>query len=85
MDRMRTVGDYPRCMATLSPDVFVIRIWYEPVAGDRGRGRGYVEHIGSRQRRYFLELGDALDFVAAVSALPFRPMPGVPSDDEPCS
>jgi hypothetical protein len=31
------------------------------------------------------ELGDALDFVAAVSALPFRPMPGVPSDDEPCS
>jgi hypothetical protein len=75
--------DYPKSMEALSPDVFVIRIWFEPVAGDRGRGRGYVEHLGSRQRRYFLELREALDFVAAVTELPFRAVLGEPGDEEP--
>jgi hypothetical protein len=46
-------------------------------------GRGYVEHLGSRQRRYFLELREVLDFVAAVSELPFRAALGEPGDEEP--
>jgi hypothetical protein len=60
-------------MTARSPDVFVVRIWFERAAANGSRRRGYVEHVASRQRRYFLELEDALDFVAALSALPFRP------------
>jgi hypothetical protein len=63
-------------MAVEPPDVFVIRIWFEPAADDNRTGRGYVEHIASRQRRYFVNLGDAFDFVAAVSMLRADPVAG---------
>jgi hypothetical protein len=63
-------------------DVFVIRIWFEPVPGERGGRRGYVEHVATRQRRYFLELTEALDFVAALAG---HPAPGPPRDDVPPS
>jgi hypothetical protein len=56
--------------------VFVIRIWWEPAAGG-GRRRGYVEHVASRQRFYFSDIGDALEFVAALGASP-------PAGDDPC-
>jgi hypothetical protein len=68
-------------MAVEPPEVFVIRIWFEPAANGRRGGRGYVEHVTSRQRRYFMELGDALDFVAAVSAMPFHPAGETALDD----
>ena len=57
-------------MSDTPADVFVIRIWIEPMAGRAGSKRGYVEHIGSGQRRYFSAVGEALDFVAALGAMP---------------
>jgi hypothetical protein len=54
------------------PTVFVIRIWFERTAGG-GANRGYVEHVATGRRRYFSEIGDALEFVAILGAMPSAP------------
>jgi hypothetical protein len=46
------------------PWVFVIRLWVEPGPGGGAR-RGYVEHLGTGTRRYFSEIADATEFIAA--------------------
>jgi hypothetical protein len=45
------------------------------------RAAGYVEHIATGQRRYFSELTDALEFVAALGAMPFTPIVTPEFDD----
>jgi hypothetical protein len=45
-----------------SEHLFVVRVWRE--AGTRGRScRGYVVHVPTKQRMYFSELGDLLEFI----------------------
>ena len=45
-----------------SEHLFVVRVWRE--AGTRARScRGYVVHVPTKQRIYFSELGDLLEFI----------------------
>lgn len=45
--------------------IFVLQVWVEPQAGGPGSRRGYVEHVLTRERRYFSALDEALAFVEA--------------------
>jgi len=39
---------------------FVVRIWSSE-AGNLNRG--YIQHVGTQEQRYFLDIGDMVDFV----------------------
>lgn len=52
----------------VAQQVFVIRLWLE-CSGGASVSRGYVEHVASGERRYFIDLSDALEYVAARSRL----------------
>ncbi len=39
---------------------FVVRVWREPRAT---RCRGYIVHVSTKQRMYFSELADLLEFI----------------------
>jgi hypothetical protein len=69
-------------MSEDAADVFVIRMWLErtPGGGHESK-RGYVEHLESGQRRYFCELVEAMDFLAALSDFPREPAAEVPPVD----
>ena len=47
-----------------SEHAFLVRTWRETGdAGDRAEWRGSVEHLGSKQRRYFGQLSDLCAFI----------------------
>ncbi len=52
--------------------VFVVHVWNEARPDGPGSRRGYVEHVGTGERRYFALLDEALAFVDALT----RPDPG---------
>jgi hypothetical protein len=54
-------------MSTTTRDlhIFVLQVWVEPQAGGPGSRRGYVEHVATRERRYFAAFDEALAFVEA--------------------
>jgi hypothetical protein len=68
-DACRTAGAYARRMNDTTRDVqiFVLQVWIEPQAGGPGSRRGYVEHVVTRERRYFSAIAEALAFVEAFS------------------
>jgi hypothetical protein len=47
--------------------VFIVHVWTEPEEHGSGSRRGYVEHIASRERRYFSHFDEALAFVDALA------------------
>ena len=51
--------------------IFVIQVWVEPQEKGSGPRRGYVEHVATRERRYFTAFDEALAFVEAFT----RPRP----------
>jgi len=66
-DAIRTAGAYAHRMSDTKRDVhiFVLQVWIEPQAGGPGSRRGYVEHVVTRERRYFSAFDEALAFVEA--------------------
>jgi len=42
---------------------FIVRVWLETGAGDEGRWRGVVDHVGSGRKLYFSAMADLLDFM----------------------
>jgi hypothetical protein len=50
---------------TRNVHIFVLHVWIEPQAGGPGSRRGYVEHVVTRERRYFAAIDEALAFVEA--------------------
>ena len=44
---------------------FIIRIWYEETDGEDGAlvRRGSIEHVSSKRRIFFQDLGRAVDFI----------------------
>jgi hypothetical protein len=58
-------------MVQLPPEVFVIRIWLEQTSGASSSSRrGYVEHVATGQRRYFIALNDAFEFIESLGGMP---------------
>jgi hypothetical protein len=47
--------------------IFVLHVWIEPHSGGPGSRRGYVEHVVTRERRYFSAIDEALAFVEALA------------------
>lgn len=46
--------------------LFVVRVWWEPDGeGESGEWRGSIEHIASREKRYFRELKSLSQFIEA--------------------
>jgi hypothetical protein len=66
-DACRTAGAYAHRMndTTRNVHIFVLQVWIEPQAGGPGSRRGYVEHVVTRERRYFSAIDEALAFVEA--------------------
>ncbi|MFZ6026648.1 MAG: hypothetical protein ACOYYS_02935 [Chloroflexota bacterium] len=50
---------------TLHHHLFIVRLWAETKATPEIQWRGSVEHIGSRQKRYFTSLSDLQVFIAS--------------------
>lgn len=61
---------------TRNEHVFVVHIWTEPQRNGPGSRRGYVEHVASRERRYFSQIDEALAFVEALARQ--TPLPSPP-------
>ena len=61
-------------MALLEDDtrVFIVRIWREKQETPESSPlcRGVVEHLGSRDRRYFVRMAELVEFLLAHSACP---------------
>ncbi len=81
-DDPRTHGGYAEAMAdpARNEHLFVVRIWTEPAVQGLGSQRGCIEHIASNERRYFSQLAEAWDFLAAMAEadgprMPQRPLP----------
>ena len=47
-----------------APHLFIIRVWTDPALAPPGIARALVEHIPSRERRYFRHLAELQEFVA---------------------
>lgn len=47
-----------------APHLFIIRVWTDPALAPPGIACGLVEHIPSRERRYFRDLAEMQAFVA---------------------
>lgn len=57
---------YDRRMSARSGRVehlFIVRIWHEPGPGGHAPWRGSVEHVGSKERKYFTSLVALTDFL----------------------
>jgi hypothetical protein len=55
--------------------VFIVRIWFE--RGSQGDSRrAYVQHVGTGSRRYFLDVGEAIEFIEALSGSKRQADPG---------
>jgi hypothetical protein len=42
---------------------FIVRTWFEPSRGRESVWRGSVEHVASKQFRYFLDFADLCSFI----------------------
>jgi thiosulfate/3-mercaptopyruvate sulfurtransferase len=61
--------------------LFAVRLWWEPDAcGATGEWRGSVEHIATRERRYFRDLAALAEFVGGYVGWRARPPPRAPDD-----
>ncbi len=49
--------------------LFIVRVWYEQGATDASEWRGSAEHVASKARVYFSDLGALRDFVAKNATL----------------
>lgn len=64
-----------------APHLFIVRVWTDPALAPPSIARGLVEHIPSRERRYFRELSDLEGFVAqALAQSGTEPPQGPPPD-----
>lgn len=43
--------------------LFIVRLWQEQEKTLSGEWRGFVEHVPSQQRIYFVSLNDLTDFI----------------------
>ncbi len=65
LDGLWTAQAYHRCVENERPEhAFLVRTWRE--AGDPGsppEWRGFVEHLPTKQRRYYRDLADVCAFI----------------------
>lgn len=46
------------------PQLFIVRLWWEREnAASSGEWRGWVEHVPTRERRYFREIENVAEFI----------------------
>jgi len=48
-----------------APHLFIVRVWTDPAVPSPGIARGLIEHVPTRERRYFRTLAEMEDFVAS--------------------
>ena len=65
MDGLWTARGYDTGVENERPEhAFLVRTWREPGdAGGHAEWRGLVEHLHTKQRRYFRDLGDLCAFI----------------------